>query len=267
MSPNRIIPFPELAATAEQEELHRVQHRKQTSYFYLLAMLPYYGIRALWVRGVLLFSPVHGRLLAARFLRHFFSRFFTMRGVLHYSTEILPSERLQKPILVIGNRYHFLSSLFAYSLFPSPLIIPLPHGMTSFTLPWFRPIQLIGPFFKFISYYDAPLKQNLPNISVLLKKGYSVFVHANHGINDLRSDTTLYLHRSVVELLKLDIDVYLMHFNGFENYKFSSFRNPIIVSTRMSLASDILAGVPLDDPIKCGRALADFFGCPAYKWV
>ncbi len=260
-------PIKKIIVEAERDEISRVERRKRTSYYLLLALLPYYFIKAARVRLMLLISPAQGRLSAAQFLRIFFTRYFTMRGVLYYYSELSPPERLQKPILVIGNRYHFLSSLFAYSLFKVPTVVPLPHGLSLFSLPWFTPIRIIGRFFKCMSYYDAPLKQTLPTISALLKRGYPVYVHANHGINDLRSDTTLYLHKSVLELLKLDIDVYLMSSNGFENYKFSSFRNPIVVSVRLSLSSHILAGISLDDPEKCGRALADFFSMPRYQWV
>jgi hypothetical protein len=256
-----------IIAQAEYDEVVRVAHKKKSSYFLFLFFLPYYFLRAVIVHIQLLFSPYQGKLASARFLRHFFEKFFRMKGIIHYFSLISPPETLQKPIVIIGNRYHFWSSLFAFTLFKTPPLVPLPHGMHFFSLPFFKPIKIIGSFFKCISYYDAPLPQALPTISTLLKTGYPVYVHANHGVNDLRSDTTLYLHRSVMELLKLDIDVYLMHLNGFENYKFTSFRNPSLVGVNFSLAADVLAGISLDDELSCGRKLCDFFGMIDYQWV
>jgi hypothetical protein len=203
--------------------------------------MPYWLLRAgiIYLRGWFQKPEVIRRLMSD-YLRSYLRVYFNFRGICGYDARLEIPQSIQKPILIIGARYHEFSPLYVYQLFSFPIIVPLRWFTMNKPLligfPWFR----FGRFLKTISYDDAPLEHNLDNIKRMLEAGHSVYVHLNHGLVDEREETMFAIHRALKVVLDWKVDSYFLRLSGFDNYKFSSMKNAILVSRDLIKTSELL---------------------------
>lgn len=231
----------------ELRHLEQVNPHKRWGRAWIWASFPYYGLWAFFIYVLSCLAPAMGRRYKAGYLRTYFRNFFEMRGAFGYASALPIPLEVERPILVLGARYHDLSPMYVYTLFSFPIIVP-------------KKWSLKIAFSDTISYEDAPLASNLENIRQLLEAGHSVYAHINHGILDEKNPQSLYTHRALATVLTWDVDIYFLSLSGFENYKFTSFKNPILIQHQLCALNSVLPLKSDRDGPALYKKMAAFFG-------
>ena len=157
-----------------------------------------------------------GNLVRFLSLRGYFSRLFHWKGMV--PAVVLEDRSVlavpDRPVLILGYRVHRFQSLFVFLQFMYPLIVPIDRGLFSGKL---------GRLLKKVSYEDAGLSYTLPSVSSLISSGYSTLAYINDGFVNVLHSHDMALDVALMDVLKLDCDIYVLKLDGFEQFGFHPF--------------------------------------------
>jgi hypothetical protein len=216
-----------------------------------------------------LILPRWKRRARAKLLKDQTTAYFNFRGFDSYPTVALP-EQFPEPSLIFVTRHSDMSSLFAYHLFPSPVIIPIaPSIKRQYRLHPFLPGLLLTKAIQHVSYPDKPLAQNVSRIQDLLKAGYSVVVHINENYVDPRFYDKMPVSKAILPLLEHS-SIYFMNFDGIEYTKRAHHSAPYTVRCdfiEKSVLESLLFDSEKGQAESLMRVVSQFYGFDHFEWI
>ncbi len=247
-----------LRTRAATQNLGKMKSRRFSSYLLFSILSPLFFLVYLLISIVGLFSSSSKKNALAKYIRYYFKWYFSLKGITYYTVGNIP-ETFERPTLIIMPRYDMYSSLFAYQLFKSPVLIPLLEKLKQFRDNLLIPSKFIGSSLKHISYPDQNLDVCVDRVKGLLKKGYSVVVHLNQDTSNTMYNNRLYLSTLFQTILELDYDTYFLRFRGWEHYHVATFLSPIPVTVTISKKEELMDERIGDNIVKQVARIVEYF--------
>lgn len=235
---------------------------KKLGLFLFTLQLPFQWLKSIVIQIIRRFFPSQGNKLSAQFIKSFYTLFFKYQGISHYWAQEDPPKKPKRPYIIVTMRYDYMSSLYLYTILKTPTIIPFKNQFTSFRNNF--PENTIAPHIDSMTYDDAPLENTTEEIRTLLNKGYPVVIHLNHGTGNMFETEALFLHKSILDILDWDVDIYFLAMDGYENRRFSSFINGTLISCLMQSKQTVFKTAFPDTQSERIRCITEFFGFTQY---
>lgn len=173
--------------------------------------------------------------MLAKLVKAHFENHFKLRGITHYLTKPFP-KKPSKPMLILTTKLHETSSLFAYTLFNFPIIIPLNDKVYPFPLVEWLPLLNLNKGLKCISYPNVSLNTSWPALRELLADGHSLLIEINPDIHEPMLRGSVPVYAAVKDILQdkdLPADLYFLHLDGYDLFPIAS--NAGVISVRADL--------------------------------
>jgi len=226
--------------------------------------------KLLWVKFLNLFSSKNtGKLRYARWIKTYFSDYFFTKGITKYKTRPFPTNT-KKPLLIVTTRMHAFSALFAYTLFDTPILIPLLDIFKQYLMfPKFKfsPIRKRLPM---ISYSDISLNTAWPELRKLLQDGHNVLVHLNQDIHHPTLRDRLQMYATLKEIITdpdLPAELYFLNLDGFERYPRAHILSPIHIRCDLQTPEEVYGALFTDTVEEKISKIMTFFSIWDAAWV
>jgi hypothetical protein len=240
------------------EGLKKMKSRRVYSHLLFSLLTPFFYVILLFIFILGMLSSSFKKSMLAKYIRTYLKWYFTLKGITSVCVEPIP-ESFESPTLILLPRYNTYSSLFAFQLFKSPVIIPLYEKFKKFRDNVLIPTSFIGRSFKCISYPDQNLDVCFERVKGLLKKGHSVVLHINQDTTNTMYDNKFYISTLFKEVLDLKYDTYFLRIRGWENYHIATFMSPIPITVNFVKKETLLEGIDHDKIRKQVSKIVEYF--------
>ena len=229
------------------------------SYFTFFCISPYFLLLFICIWMASLFQPTFRKYLYSKFLSHYLRLFFTLTGLLSYSINETIHPTYTTPPLILTTRINLIQALFIYQLFDYPILVPINPRLITFHSLEYLPFWCVKSMIKTISYSDGSLPENFSNIQTLLSKGYPIVVYFNHITCNPFSNHNLYIFSKLLDLLKLDKDIYFLRTENLERIRLSQLGSPTMIPIDLIKKEALFRHIPDHRHQEMYRALAFFY--------
>jgi hypothetical protein len=232
-------------AHLDLERLKETLPSRKKAYYLFSLTLPVFLAKYGVIKATTSENSAQRKLAQSAFLRAYFRKYFKFKGLIGYEAMEVP-KKLKRPTLFLTLRYHSFSPFYIYQLFNYPVIVPALQGFDTY-----KPIEKfplhIGALLKTISYPDTTLPFDMNNIETLLSANYPVVAHINHSIAHPLKDDILYIYKSIKNLFELDVDIYFLMLENFEQYTYGNLFNPFLMNAECISAKELFETLEEDD--------------------